>query len=357
MRTQLVALGLAASVVPLLVLLLVVFGVEEEDESVRTGDGGVDVVADSGVSPWIPGAALVLSLASVGLVWLWAKRAVDPIEQMTSLTDDIQAGSLDRRLELDGAPTEIRELGASFDRMLDRLAASSSLERQLIEEASHDLRTPLAALAARLEVAGKRSDPDEIAADLDRCQADVDRLRSTLDLLLVSSRTRQSELEQVDNDLVAVVARVVERQLLLTPDVSIVVEAPLSLTIGVDGASVERAVANLVTNAVEHGGGAPVDIEVRTLNNAVELVVTDEGPGIDAERLPHIFDRYAGDHHGLGLALVKQVADVYGEVNAESPVDGRNGTRVTLRLRSTERFDERFGQERGRPASPNSRVE
>ncbi|MEM7313164.1 MAG: HAMP domain-containing sensor histidine kinase [Planctomycetota bacterium] len=227
---------------------------------------------------------------------------------------------------------EIGDLAASFDRMLDRLAASSALERQLIEEASHDLRTPLAALAARLEVAGKRADPIETAADLDRCQADVDRLRSTLDLLLVSARTRQRELEQVDNDVVAMVARVVERQLLLTPDVPIDVDTPTSCVIGVDGASVERAVANLVTNAVEHGGGAPVTIEVRPLSGVVEVVVTDEGPGIDADRLPHIFDRYAGDHHGLGLALVKQVADVYGEVTAESPVDGNFGTRVTLRL-------------------------
>ncbi len=335
LRTQLVVLGLVASLAPLLILLLVVFGVEEEDESIGSGEGTAEVVADSGVSPLIPAAALMLSLVAVGLVWLWAKRAVDPIEEMTSLTDDIQAGSLDRRLELDSAPTEIRELAHSFDRMLDRLAASSALERQRIEEASHDLRTPLAALAARLEVAGKRSDPDEIAADLDRCQADVDRLRSTLDVLLASARTRQSELEQVDNDLVAVVARVVERQQLLTPDVAITVDAPSSLVIGVDGVSVERAVANLVTNAVEHGGGAPVTVALWPLPHAVELVVTDQGPGIDAERLPQIFDRYAGDHHGLGLALVKQVADVYGEVTAESPVDGRSGTRVTLRLRVT----------------------
>ncbi len=332
LRTQLVVLGLVASVVPLLVLVLVVFGVEEEDETIVPGDGTVEAAADSGVSPWIPAAALVLSLVAVGLVWLWAKRAVDPIERMTSLTDEIQAGSLDRRLRLETAPVEIRELGESFDRMLDRLAASSALERQLIEEASHDLRTPLAALGARLEVATRRSDPDEITADLDRCRADVERLRSTLDLLLASARTRQSEVEQVDNDLVTIVDRVVERQRLLTPDVLIDVHAPASLVLGVDGTSVERAVANLVTNAVEHGGGSRVTVEVKQAPDAAEIVVTDEGPGIDAEHLPHIFDRYAGDHHGLGLALVKQVADVYGEVTAESPVDGRPGTRVTLRL-------------------------
>ncbi len=339
LRAQLVVLGLAASLVPLLVLVLVVFGVEE-DETVESGDGAVVATADAGVSPWIPVAALLLSLVAVALVWLWAKRAVDPIERMTSLTDEIQAGSLDRRLGLDAAPVEIRELGESFDRMLDRLAASSALERQLIEEASHDLRTPLAALGARLEVATRRSDPDEITADLDRCRADVERLRSTLDLLLASARTSRSEVEQVDNDLVTIVDRVVERQRLLTPDALIEVRAPASLTLGIDGASVDRAVTNLVTNAVEHGGRARVTVEVAQAPDAAEIVVTDEGPGIDAERLPHIFDRYAGDHHGLGLALVKQVADVYGEVIVESPVEGRPGTRVTLRLRVTPSSDD-----------------
>lgn len=203
---------------------------------------------------------------------------------MTTLTDEIQDGSLSRRLDLGTAPVEIRKLGDSFDRMLDRLAASSVLERQLIEEASHDLRTPLAALAARLEVATKRFDRDEIAADLDRCRADVDRLRSTLDLLLASACTRQSEVEQVDNDLVVVVDRVVERQRLLTPGVPIDVRAPVSLVLGIDGASVERAVANLVTNAVEHGAGARVTVDVRHAHDAAEIVVTDEGPGIDAAR-------------------------------------------------------------------------
>ena len=340
LRTQLVLLGLAASVVPLLVLVLIVFGVEEE-ETVGSGDGAVVAAEEAGVSPWIPVAALLLSLVALVLVWLWAKRATDPIEQMTSLTDEIQAGSLDRRLGLDTAPVEIRQLGESFDRMLDRLAASSVLERQLIEEASHDLRTPLAALGARLEVATKRSDRHEIAADLDRCRADVDRLQSTLELLLASARTRQSEVEQVDNDLVVVVDRVVERQRLLTPHVPIDVHAPACLPLGIDGPSVDRAAANLLTNAVEHGGGAQVTVEVRHAPDAAEIVITDEGPGIDAERLPHIFDRYTGDDHGLGLALVKQVADVYGEVTAESPVDSRRGTRVTLRLRTPGSSDDR----------------
>ncbi len=331
LRGQLLVLGLVAAVVPLIVLVLVVFGVEE-DETIDVESSSIESVSESGVSPWVPIAAFVLALAAIVVVWFWTKRAVDPIERMTALADDIQAGSLDRRLDLDRAPAEIRELGESFDRMLDRLAAASDLERRRIEDASHELRTPLAALAARLEVAGRRTDLTEVAEDLARCDAEVQRLRATLDLQLASARLRQSEVGQHDNDLVAIVARVVERQRLLSPAVSIDVHAPPSLLLGVEGASIERAVANLVTNAVEHGGGAPVSVDVREVPHAVEIVVTDQGPGIEPGRLATIFDRYAGEEHGLGLALVKQVADAYGDVEAESPVDDR-GTRMTLRLR------------------------
>lgn len=332
LRAQLLLIGLAAAVVPLVVLVVVVFGVEEDVTIDETG-AGVETISDSGVSPWVPIAALVLAVVAVGVVRLWARRAVDPIEQMTSLTDAIQAGSLDQRLDLDDAPVEIRELGESFDRMLDRLEAASDLERQRIEDASHDLRTPLAALAARLEVAGCRTDLAEMADDVARCEADVQRLQTTLDELLASARLRRHSVGQVDTDLVAIVQRVVAAQHVLSPQVEVEVVAPPVSMLGVDGSSVERAVANLVTNAVEHGGGAPVSIVVRESEAAVDIVVTDTGPGIDPARLDVIFDRYAGDDHGLGLALVKQVADVYGSVSVESPIGDDGGTRFTLSLR------------------------
>ena len=332
LRTQLLAIGLLAALAPLVVLVLVVFGVEEDvSVDVDRGDS-VAVVSETGVSSWIPAAAVGLGLvAAVGVRW-WAKRAVDPIERMTTLTDEIQGGSLDRRLALDDAPDEIRRLGDSFDRMLDRLADASAQERRLIEDASHELRTPLAALSARIEVAGRRAAAPLVAADLAACEADVQRLQNTLETLLSTARSRQGEVEQVDNDITAIVTRVVERQRLVAPAAAIALDAPPSVRLGVDGPSIERAVANLVSNAVTHGAGAPVRVTVHADERSVEIVVSDGGPGIAADRLPLVFDRYEGEGPGLGLALVKQVADAYGSVDIESPVEGRAGTRVTLRL-------------------------
>ncbi|MEM9466786.1 MAG: HAMP domain-containing sensor histidine kinase [Actinomycetota bacterium] len=331
LRRQLVAFGAVAAVMPVIVLVLVVFGVEEDESIDATGDGPLEVTTESGVSPWIPVTAALLGLAALVVVWFWAKRAVDPIEQMTRLADEILAGSLDRRLGLVGAPDELDALAASFDRMLDRLAAASTLERRLLEDASHELRTPLAALVARLDVAVRRVGTPEVAEDLAACQADAARLQATLDDLLSSARARQSEVEQIDNDLVAIVARIVDRQRLVRPEAGIDVRAPEALVIGIDGPSVERAVANLVENALEHGA-SPVSIDVERVGGGAAVTVTDRGPGIEPERVPHVFERYAGSRHGLGLALVKQVADVYGEVVVESPVADGRGTRVRLRL-------------------------
>ena len=324
-------IGAVAAVLPVVVLVLVVFGVEEDESFDASTDGTVAVTTESGVSPWIPAAAVVLSCGALVVVWLWAKRAVDPIEQMTRLADEIQAGSLDRRLDLDGAPDELTALGDSFDRMLDRLAAASTLERRLLEDASHELRTPLAALSTRLEVASRRTAGADIDDDLAACRADAARLQETLDHLLSSARARQSELEQVDNDLVAIVRRAVEHQRLLHPDVEIDLRSPGELVLGIDGASVERAVSNLLDNAIEHGA-PPILVHLDALDGGASIAVTDHGPGIAPDVLPLVFDRYAGTRHGIGLALVQQIADVYGAVSIESPAVGDHGTRVTLRL-------------------------
>lgn len=327
-------MGLLAAVGPVLALLVVVFQVEETEDLDSGSAGKLNVIEETGVSPWIPLAALLLSILAVVLVWFWAKRAVDPIERMTDLADEVQAGSLDRRLAVESGPVELRELGESFDRMLDRLARASTLERRLIEDASHELRTPLAALSARIEVAQLRTEAADLDEDLDRCAIEVERMQGILETLLASARSRNSELEQIDNDVAAIVRRVVEHRGMLSPEVDLTLDCPNRVRMGIDSVAVERAVTNLVTNAVVHGEGAPVTVVVLDRGHAVEIIVTDHGPGIPASQRPHIFDRYAGADHGIGLAVVKQVADVYGRIDVISPIEGRtDGTSFVLSLR------------------------
>lgn len=325
--------------VPMAVLFSVVLAVEEtvdvhvgpEGETVRT------VTTETGLSPWIPVTALLLVLPAIAGAWWWSGRAVRPLSDITALADDIQQGSLDRRIRLTGAATEVQALGDGFDRMLDRLAEASANQRRLIEDTGHALRTPLAALAANAEVVLAHPDTtlDEYRAAALRERRQVERLRRTVEDLLADARARESVTGQVDNDLVAIVARVVDQQRAATPGATLDVVAPGRLRLGVDGPSVERALTALVENAVRHSPpGRPVRVDVIAAEEGTLLSVTDEGPGIDPAERESVFERY---HHraggtGIGLAIVRQVAQAYGGVRLTSPLGPEGGTRFTLLL-------------------------
>jgi signal transduction histidine kinase len=283
-------------------------------------------------------SAIALAAAAAIAVWFWSARAVRPMNRIRALADEIQAGSLDRRLDLHATAWEVQELGDSFDRMLDRLERASGTQRQLIEDTSHELRTPLAALAVNNEVIRNHPDPttDDYRASLDRSDALIARLQLTIDQLLTQARSRTQQTRQVDNDLAAIVDRVADRHRTLDRDIDIVVTGPERLLLAIDGPSIERLLTNLVENAVRFTPeGVPVEIDIG--GDPPTLSVTDHGPGIAPGDLPHVFDRYyradESRGQGIGLALVKQVADAHGSIQIESPPDGlETGTRFVLRF-------------------------
>lgn len=347
LRRQLLFFGLVAAVVPVLVLLLVVFATASSEE-ITDGPGGQQVVVRStsgGVPPAVTVTAIAVGAAAAAAVWFWSARAVQPMNRIRALADEIQAGSLDRRLDLDATAREVQELGDSFDRMLDRLERASGTQRRLIEDASHELRTPLAALAVNNEVIRNHPDPtaDDYRASLDRSDALVARLQLTIDELLTQARSRSQQTRQVDNDLAVIVRRVADQYRAIDPTIDIVVTGPDRLLLPIDGPSIERMLTNLVENAARFAPvGTVVEVEVGA--DPPTLSVTDHGPGISQDDLPHVFDRYyradEGGGHGIGLALVKQVADAHGSIRVESPPDGRAvGTRFLVCFDQPQRGD------------------
>lgn len=341
LRVQLLLFGLAATVLPIFALLSVVFATSTSEEIIE-GPAGEQLIGESSsgdVPPIVVVAAIGLALAATVAVWLWSARAVRPMKDITALADEIQAGSLDRRLGLDGVTGEVQQLGDSFDRMLDRLESASRTQQQLIEDTSHELRTPLAALAVNNEVLRNHPDPTDVEyeAFLDRSDALVERLQLTIDDLLKGARARARRASQIDNDLMEIAHRVADHHRRVSPECRIVVTGPDELRLAIDGPSVERALANLVENAARHSPtGEPIAVDVR-VGDSVTLAVTDHGPGIAPEDLPRVFDRYfradEGGGHGIGLALVKQVADAHGSIHVESPVPGRpDGSTFELRF-------------------------
>ena len=353
--TDLTLLGVGVVVVPLLLLLLVFAFANSSDNLSEPpeppepaepsepeeplDDRPVVITNDEGVPAGVLGATVLLMMGGTGAVLFWSRRAVAPMAEITAVANDIQAGSLDRRIGLHGGTREVQQLADSFDQMLDRLAQASSTQQRMIEDASHELRTPLAALAINNEVALDASEPtlDGYRQAIERNQALVERLQLTIDELLAEGRAERQQLQQVDNDLLAIVARVADQHRVTSPDVPIVVRGPASLRLGIDGPSVQRAIENLVQNAARYSPpGVPVEIDVTPTANVTLLSVTDHGPGIPSDKVDAIFERYYqgdpedGGAAGIGLSVVKQVAEAHGGIEVLSPVSEDGGTRFTL---------------------------
>jgi len=263
------------------------------------------------------------------------------------VADEIQSEAPNRRIDLHSAPTEIAALAASFDAMLDRLHDSAQLQRRLIEEISHELRTPLAVLTTNADVLPAHPDPtlDTYRQGIERSKAAARWLRIIVEELLVDARGRARVLDSQATDLTALVGRVVDviRPLADDRDITIEFLGAESLTGAVDPATIERAVTNLVDNAVRYSRpGSVVEVETTSAGSVsgqdLVITVTDHGPGVPAEEQDRIFDRYwrrRDDHtgSGLGLPIAQQIARAHGgDISLVSPGASGDGSPFTLRL-------------------------
>jgi signal transduction histidine kinase len=340
LRNQLFVVGALTAVAPLLVLLSVMY-TTTTSEAVRVGpDGREQVIAGTRANHLpleVVAAAVLLGAIALAMVWRWSGRATSPMRHITRVADEIQAGSLDRRIALTGQAAETQALADSFDAMLDRLERSTTIQQRLVEDVSHELRTPLAALAVNNEIVlnNPEASIDDYRAAAHRSEALIVRLGATIDELLAGARSRAGATGQVDNDLMVVIARVVDQQRVLHPDRSIEVGGPAVLRLGIDGPSVQRALTNLLDNATRY---TPADtpIQIKVTENPPTLSVTDHGPGIPLTDQARVFDRYHSGETGagIGLALVKQVAEAHGTIEVTSPLPGLDhGTRFTITFR------------------------
>jgi two-component system, OmpR family, sensor histidine kinase MprB len=275
--------------------------------------------------------------AAAGLGVLVSRRALAPVARLTDATEHVAATQdLSRRIAT-GRDDELGRMARSFNTMLAALDGARTAQRQLVADASHELRTPLTAVRTSIDaLAGAPDLPaDERARVLAATSAQLEDLSVLIGDLVDLARPAapSEEIEAVRLDLV--VAEQVERARRHAPAARFAVDAEPCVVEGVP-ARLHRAVANLLDNAVKHGGEGTVDVRVRD----GEISVRDHGGGIAAEDLPHVFDRFYRAPRarglpgaGLGLAIVRQVAEAHGgSVRAERPGDG--GARLVLSLPS-----------------------
>jgi signal transduction histidine kinase len=245
--------------------------------------------------------ASAIGLGAMGLLslligWVLAGRALRPVSEVTDVAARIEATDLSRRIALSGPDDELRRLADTFDRMLDRLDAAFAAQHQLVDDASHELRNPLAVMRTNLDVAlrDKAAGVGQLRQTVIVTSRAVDRLARQVDDLLSSARRADVRLDDSDVDLAAVLRETAEefeaasrlRQL------SLVVEAPDAVSTTADRDALKRAVGNLLDNAVRLApAGTNVLLTAGAEGGWRWLAVRDEGPGIGKEQQKYVFER------------------------------------------------------------------
>ena len=279
-----------------------------------------------------------VSLGGVALAALLgalvAGRVIAPLRRLTEQTDQIvETGDLSRRVVQPGRD-EVSRLSRRLDELLRTLDGSLRTQRQLVADASHELRTPIATLRANVELL---SEPTVLAPD-ERAEirADVhDELEAMTELvseLVELARGEESDVAPYEFRLDEVVRTAVDRAARRSPRSSFRTRLEPSTVRGVPE-RIDRAVSNLLDNARKWSpDGEPVDVAVH--DGLVE--VRDRGPGIDDAHRPLVFNRFYRSPEargmpgaGLGLAIVKQITDAHGGVVS---IDRAPGGGAILRL-------------------------
>jgi signal transduction histidine kinase len=267
------------------------------------------------------GGPVALLLASVA-GYAVSGAALRPVEEMRRRAAEISAAQPHERLPLPGANDELRRLGETLNAMLSRLEAALERERTFVDDASNELRTPLALHKTELEMALRYAKtPEEMRAAIGSAIVEVDRLSALAEDLLVLARSQQGKLAlhlrriRVADLLGDVRERFAAR--LSESGRSLVVEPANGLAVDADPVRLEQALTNLIENAIEHGEGR-ITLSTAESGGELEIHVSDDGPGFPPEFLERAFERFTradrargGDGTGLGLAIVDAIAKAH----------------------------------------------
>ncbi|TDO44085.1 signal transduction histidine kinase [Kribbella sp. VKM Ac-2527] len=273
-----------------------------------------------------------LFIVSLGTGWWLSGRALRPVRRITATAQEITATDLSRRIALEGPRDELRNLADTVDDMLERLESAFVAQRQLVDDASHELRNPLAVIQANVDAVLAHDDtPSE-----DRAQATaivaraIQRMTRLVEDLLASARRSSPAFVDADVDLASIAGEAAEEYALLAADRELHLVRRLSPgpTAAGDASALRRAVDNLLSNAVRLArGGSELVLAVGSRNGWAWIAVRDEGPGIAEDDADRVFDRFfrsgarqspatvqsTGQRRaGLGLAIVRQIVESHG---------------------------------------------
>lgn len=294
----------------------------------------------------LAGAWGLISLVTLVLAWLGSRHYLNawkvPLATFEATAREVAAGgeATHRFVAPPDAP-ELAELARGFNRLLDRLASGQAAQDRFVADASHELRTPLTVLRGELEVALRRdrSGP-EYRETLENCREEIQRLsRLTENLLTLARADADAPLPARELVDAATVCRTVGEQFASSAaqrSISFEVDATREVMVEGEGLALERAVANLVDNALRYTPpGETVRLVAQAAGSEALIIVSDSGPGIAPEHLPRLFDRFYRVESfrsreqggaGLGLAIVRSQVEAHGGTVAVRSELGQGST-------------------------------
>ncbi|MDN5745976.1 MAG: HAMP domain-containing histidine kinase, partial [Nocardioidaceae bacterium] len=278
-----------------------------------------DVQAAPLLDSWrVYSVVALIALVLAGLVsWLVAGRVLEPVRLVRRTAERITESDMTERIPITGGD-DVARLAATFNRMLDRLEAAFGTQRRFIDDAGHELRTPITVIRGHLEVMGDNA--EERAETTELVMDELDRMRRIVEELLDLARAdrpdfiRPSQVNVTDLTVDALAhARVLAQRRWSVDEVA-------EGTIWADGQRLTQALMQLVSNAVaQTDQGNAIAIGSRLVGSRLLLWVRDDGPGVAASDRAQIFERFGRGQRtesrsgiGLGLAIVTSIAQAHG---------------------------------------------
>jgi signal transduction histidine kinase len=312
------------------------------------------------------GAIVVLGLAVSGGLLL-AGRALAPVRGVSATARRITVtADFGQRLPSQRRRDEVGELVETFNALIARVEATLAEQQRFLADTSHELRSPLTVIRANLGFLRRELDSDTRAECVREAEDEAQRMGRLIgDLLLLGQAESSELLRRAPLAIADLIVEVAEQARVQASDRTIEVAPLQPITLNADRDRLKQVIWNLVENALRYtpSGGAIRLSAVQEADQAV-IAVSDEGPGIDPEHLPHLFERFyrvdrarsrATGGAGLGLAIVQHLVKAHGGSVAVQSQPGQ-GTTFTLRLPGiidsspvAERLDQ-SDRSRGRPA-------
>ena len=299
------------------------------------------------------------ALALAGLAGWWLVRlGMRPLAGIEATAGRIAAGELGSRVPGEGRRTEVGRLATALNVMLGRIEAafaqrdaneaalreSETRLRRFVADASHELRTPIAAVSAYAELFGRGADsnPADLRRLMDGIHAETDRMSGLVqDLLLLARMDEGLPLERVPVELVGLAAEAVGAAKAVGPGWDVTLEAERPVEVVGEAARLRQVLDNLLGNVRAHTpSGTHAVVRVGSADGEAIVSVSDDGPGLTPDQAQHVFERFyrvdtsrsrASGGAGLGLSIVAAIAAAHGGTVTARPAEPR-GARFEVRL-------------------------